>query len=195
NLCQRAVWLDHGRLQLVGESKKVSETYLQHTLQDLYGDAVNLKANQPEALASQEEVGEDRGAENASAAGPPDDRPTRRDEGRVSVVDNLARAKGFATGLAEIASVRMERLDGATSTVFEGGERVRLRIGAKVHKTLEKPILGFVVRDRLGQDLFGENTLAAADHGRCRVDGGGEVQGEFVFRLPMLPNGQYTVMA
>ncbi len=195
NLCQRAVWLDRGRLQLVGESKKVSETYLQHTLQDLYGDAVNLKANQPEALASQEEVGEDRGAETASAAGPPDDRPTHRDEGRVSVVDNLARAKGFATGLAEIASVRMERLDGATSTVFEGGERVRLRIGAKVHQTLEKPILGFVVRDRLGQDLFGENTLAAADHGRCRVEGGGEIQGEFVFRLPMLPNGQYTVMA
>jgi len=195
NLCQRAIWLDHGKIQLVGRSKAVSESYLQHTLQDLYGDAVSLTANEPEPPESATSPGIGPDAPPAVVAGPEDGGVPNRYGTQVTVADNLGAAKGFASGLAEIVSVRMERMDGATSVLFEGGERVRVRVRARIHQTLERPILGFVVRDRLGQDLFGENTLAATQQRRCLAEGGSEIQGEFVFRLPMLPNGQYTVMA
>ena len=59
----------------------------------------------------------------------------------------------------------------------------------------EKPILGFLIRDRLGQDLFGENTLPFTDRMPVRVKPGAIFEGVFEFRLPMLPNGQYAVMA
>jgi lipopolysaccharide transport system ATP-binding protein len=51
------------------------------------------------------------------------------------------------------------------------------------------------VRDRLGQDLFGENTLPFTDRNPRPIAAGQYFHGHFVFRLPMLPNGQYAIMA
>jgi lipopolysaccharide transport system ATP-binding protein len=79
--------------------------------------------------------------------------------------------------------------------VFEGGEQVRVSVSALAKERMERPILGFIVRDRLGQDLFGENTLQRDSAAPCPVDAGEEIIGEFVFDLPMLPNGEYAMMA
>ena len=78
---------------------------------------------------------------------------------------------------------------------FCGGERVCLKIFAKTSKVIEKPILGFLLKDRLGQDLFGENTLVFTNLNPIYLDVNQEIIGKFTFRLPMLPNGQYVVMA
>ena len=60
---------------------------------------------------------------------------------------------------------------------------------------MDRPILGFLVRDRLGQDLFGENTLYFTDRTPVPLGAGDTFKAEFDFQLPMLPNGQYAVMA
>jgi lipopolysaccharide transport system ATP-binding protein len=79
--------------------------------------------------------------------------------------------------------------------VFLGGERVRMIIRATAHHALARPVLGFLVRDRLGQDLFGENTLSFTDLHPSPVAAGQNFSAMFVFSLPMLPNGNYSVMA
>ncbi|HKK22480.1 MAG TPA: Wzt carbohydrate-binding domain-containing protein, partial [Pseudohaliea sp.] len=76
-----------------------------------------------------------------------------------------------------------------------GGERVRVTLRARAHERLARPILGFLVRDRLGQDLFGENTLAIDDGAPRSAEPGAVLQAQFTFQLPMLPNGDYAVMA
>jgi lipopolysaccharide transport system ATP-binding protein len=68
-------------------------------------------------------------------------------------------------------------------------------IRAVAHQHMDRPILGFLVRDRLGQDLFGENTLPFTDLNPRPLVAGAVFESEYVFRLPMLPNGQYAVMA
>jgi lipopolysaccharide transport system ATP-binding protein len=108
---------------------------------------------------------------------------------------NLEKASGFDTGQAQLVAVTLEKLDADESPVFKGGERVRVRVRARALQPLARPIIGFIVRDRLGQDLFGENTLGVTALRDCRVEAGQEVVGTFVFRLPMLPNGQYSVMS
>jgi len=60
---------------------------------------------------------------------------------------------------------------------------------------LDKPIIGFLVKDRLGQDLFGENTLPVTEGLDCSVGKGQTVSAHFEFRMPMLPNGNYALMA
>ena len=70
-----------------------------------------------------------------------------------------------------------------------------MTICAKTHERLQNPILGFLVRDRLGQDLFGENTLNFTNLVTTPIEAGISFHGIFEFRLPMLPNGQYAVMA
>jgi lipopolysaccharide transport system ATP-binding protein len=111
------------------------------------------------------------------------------------VRDNLAASAGFQTGAAEIISVRLEVRGDPRASVLKGGEQVRLTVDARAIEEIHKPILGFLVKDRLGQDLFGENTLAAPTSTVITVPAGGHMTGIFEFKLPMLPNGQYAVMS
>jgi lipopolysaccharide transport system ATP-binding protein len=187
NLCKTGIWLGHGQIQKVGASKNVAEAYLQYTLQEVYGDVAKLSATSsaadPSLIAacSPEEEKSDAAAIDYGS--------------RALVQDNSTNATGWKTGAAEFVSVSLEKLEPGPDGVFIGGERVRMVIHAKANEALAKPILGFLVRDRLGQDLFGENTLPFTDLTPRPVKQGQEFTGEFFFKLPMLPNGQYAVMA
>lgn len=202
NLCKSVVWLDQGRVREVGSSKVVSESYLQYSLQALYGDSVGLEQivtkGTPEDFVEPEdpigptpesiEVEAAADAENESAVLP-------SYGSLVQVRDNVSVSGGFETGSARITSVSLRRLSGQAQTAFRGGERVSLEVRAAVHQELKRPILGFLVKDRLGQDLFGENTLAVPALALEQVGPGRTICARFEFKLPMLPNGQYSVMA
>jgi lipopolysaccharide transport system ATP-binding protein len=187
NLCKTGIWLGNGQIQKMGTSKNVAEAYLQYTLQEVYGDLAKLSST---ASASDPTMSEECFPEEEKPE------PATFDYGsRTLVQDNLSNASGWRTGVAELVSVSLEKLDPGPDGVFVGGERVRMVIHAKAIESLDNPILGFVVRDRLGQDLFGENTLPFTDKTPRPVKQGQEFTGEFFFKLPMLPNGQYAVMA
>ncbi|EYC50345.1 ABC transporter ATP-binding protein [Hylemonella gracilis str. Niagara R] len=193
NLCQTAIWLHQGQVRQRGTSKGVGEAYLQYTLQEVYGSAeklISVGQDVPkDALSAQPEHADE--TEKVETV----DAPILEYGARFSVRDNLAQAKGWTTGAAEILSVQLERQDGKDAASFEGGERVCLRIRAKAHQFLASPILGFLVRDRLGQDLFGENSLPFSSASLTPVNAGQEFEAKFVFRLPMLPNGDYAITA
>lgn len=179
NLCQSGIWLKYGCVEKIGSAKEVSEAYLQYTLQEIYGEKSKLTSIAP--LASTDDV-----------------------EGKVSVIDyeavasvraNIESANGWKTGDVEIVSVELVSLSPGTNGVFEGGETVRMTVRAITHVELQYPILGFLVRDRLGQDLFGENTLPFTTVIPVSLATGSIFEGIFEFKLPMLPNGQYVVMS
>ncbi len=186
NLCERAVWLHHGQLRQVGESKEIAEAYLQYTLQEVYGQEAKLQ----ELDTSNVDVSATEVGSNAPSAAPVIDYGSQ-----MRVSNNLSEAKGWKTGAGEILSVRIEHLIPKQNDVFQGGEMVRMVITAKAYQDMTRPIIGFLVRDRLGQDLFGENTLPFTELNPRPVTQGSTFASEYVFRLPMLPNGQYTVMA
>lgn len=153
NLCDRAVWLDAGRVQKIGSAKEVAESYLQYALQEAAGDEVVLQSISPE---------------NES--------------------------KGWETGAARITKVTLTNLEQPEQSFFEGGEHVSLKIEVQAAHRLQKPIIGFLLRDRLGQDLFGDNTLSAAHSNMAlTLSAGDRAAGTFRFRLPLLPNGQYAI--
>lgn len=183
NLCKSAFWLGQGQIRLAGTSKEVSEAYLQYTLQEVYGETAKLTSIAPVDTVSEP-------ASGSTASSPV------LDYGSIATVrDNFSAANGWKTGGADILSVSLTHLSPGQDGVFEGGERVRMTVRAKAHEPLQSPILGFLVRDRLGQDLFGENTLPFTSRALTPVSAGATFEGEFDFQLPMLPNGQYAVMA
>ena len=187
NLCKSGIWLKNGRIEQVGTAKRVSEAYLQYTLQEIYGQEAKLTSMAPTA------IGDEPCAEETA---PDTETPPAIDYGAVaSVRDNIDAAKGWKTGRSEIVSASLTSLSPGPEGIFEGGERVRMTVRAKAHEPLQNPILGFLVRDRLGQDLFGENTLPFTKHVSTPIGAGMAFEGVFEFRLPMLPNGQYAVMA
>lgn len=182
NLCERVVWLHGGKIRKIGNSNDIAEAYLQYTLQEVYGQDVQLQPIENNLIGSKENT--------LSQIQPVLDYASQ-----FHVSDNLNDANGWSTGAGEILNVYLESIDYGRIDVFKGGEKVRMVIRAVARQELLQPILGFLVRDRLGQDLFGENTLPFTNLKPSPISVGEVIQGEFIFQLPMLPNGQYVVMA
>lgn len=191
NLCERAIWLHGGQLRQMGESKEIAENYLQYTLQEVYGQEAKLQ----ELDTVNACLADTEATPKESAVGGADAAPIMDYCSQMRVSENLNEANGWKTGAGEILSVRLEHLILQPHDVFQGGEMVRMVITAKAHQDMDRPILGFLVRDRLGQDLFGENTLPFTTLSPRSVAKGSTFASEYIFRLPMLPNGQYSVMA
>jgi lipopolysaccharide transport system ATP-binding protein len=189
NLCERAVWLHSGQVRQLGASKDISEAYLQYTLQEVYGQDAKLQAI--------EQTDADADAAHPPARAEPDDAPPALDyQAKLNVHNNLSEANGWKSGAGEIVSVNLSVVSGTTDAngVLKGGEMVKMTVEAVAHEDMARPILGFLVRDRLGQDLLGENTLPFTDRQPLPVQAGDRFAADFTFRLPMLPNGDYSVM-
>jgi lipopolysaccharide transport system ATP-binding protein len=190
NLCEQAVWLHSGAIRQLGQAKEISEAYLQYTLQEVYGQEAQLK-----------DIAQKPKKETSNTVNAVTVKTNAIDYGAtLAVQNNLTEANGWKSGAGEILSVRLAVLgelttvSAETNQVLKGGERVRMTVQAVAHEDMDRPILGFLVRDRLGQDLFGENTLPFTNQQPMPVLAGQRFTVDFDFKLPMLPNGNYSVM-
>jgi lipopolysaccharide transport system ATP-binding protein len=86
-------------------------------------------------------------------------------------------------------------LSGEGTELFhiEGGESVQLRITARAFAALDLVIVGFIVKDRLGQPIFGDNTLQRMEGHTFELKEDEVVTVSFAFRLPLLATGRYAV--
>lgn len=101
----------------------------------------------------------------------------------------------FGAGSAVIESVALLNEQNAVLPLTAGGEIVRLRITVKLLVDLQGLIVGFYVKDRLGQRLFGDNShFATLDSPVCGM-AGERIRADFVFRMPIMPAGSYMVDA
>jgi lipopolysaccharide transport system ATP-binding protein len=193
NICQTGLWLVNGERKKLGPSVDVANAYLQYTLQEVYGDSVRLNSTDTHSNNSEKKT---------QKIAPPTPSILNYQD-RLSIEDNQAYAQGWQTGQAKILNVYIEKLQTtsnlvnstiAADSLFAGGESVRLVIQAHTDIDLENPILGFNVKDRLGQELFGENTLPFTANKKLFVPAGKAFEARFEFILPRLPNGDYVLM-
>jgi lipopolysaccharide transport system ATP-binding protein len=184
NLCQKAIWIHHGDLVKIDKATIIAQDYLQFTQQKLIGNDICLtpipKVEKVHTFEKSKTIKQDTVVVNYSSM--------------VTIKDNLNASNGWKTGIAEILSVTIVDAETSESKIFEGGDLVKVIIKATSTTSLEKPILGFLFRDRLGQDLFGENTLKQTETTPFKADKDSIFEGIFEFRLPYLPNGQYVIM-
>ncbi|MDF3886549.1 ABC transporter ATP-binding protein [Cupriavidus basilensis] len=180
NLCETALWLQKGSVALKGSAEEVIKAYVKSNLQEIYGQQASLSA----LPSSQDDSHVVPQSETTDAA---------PDGGSVATIfDGLKNSAGWATGKAEIEMVAFTDASGCSIDVIQGGEDVRLVIRARAHETIVSPILGFYVKDRLGQALFGEHTFTHTPT-PLKLSNGQQCEANFQFRLPLLPNGNYAV--
>jgi lipopolysaccharide transport system ATP-binding protein len=178
NLCQEAIWLEQGKMRRCGSPKEICEDYLRDSLQSVYGADVNLEQLD---TATNGEIDESPVVQEVP------DLTTS-----IRFFDGIESTTGWKTGHAEIISARFLDARGQPLTVAAGGETVCLELKAKAQSELYSPILGFFVKDKLGQPLFGENTYTYVDPPMTLAPGQVCVA-KFYFSLPLLPNGQYSI--
>jgi lipopolysaccharide transport system ATP-binding protein len=186
-LCDRVLWLDRGEVREFGEAKEICRLYLAAQAEEaaeerekfrLGGRRGTFQFTQPVAesnTAPKEHVREES-ADADALIFDPDDEP------RVE-------------GEAEIISVGFYSSEGARIQIAAGGEPVDLRIVCRPHRTINLPVVAFVVRDRLGQALFSDDSSSNRVDAPQVITPGKFFSASFSFFLPYLGNGAYAVEA
>jgi len=95
-----------------------------------------------------------------------------RDAQIVQVVARHGRTSTRSgTREAEIAAVELLDADGEPRAAFEVGEAARIRVRFSMHRDMERPTVGVLLRDRLGNDVFGVNTFGLGVRSEPCADG------------------------
>ena len=186
NLCDRCIWLEGGELREAGPAKEVCENYLA---------AAVSEQEHPAAF----KIGGARRSAAAPAVFKPDLRhellKTSTARNVLEVFDFDPNAMWYGKRGATIVAVVMSGESGNELPALIGGDQVVLRVTARASERLERPIIGFYVKDRLGQRLFGDNTYIACRDAPQPVAAGGCVTAAFHFMMPYLPTGDYSISA
>lgn len=188
NLCESAVWLQNGQMRLSGTSQEVIEAYMteQHVVgrREVGGEDVKIE-KKVRRLASdvpdfRHEALREAGVSNRIA---------------LFEFDPANVGQEFGAQGARIVDVSLTDEQGAALGMAEGGELVRLRIRVELVQSLDSVIVGFYVKDRLGQRLFGDNSYFACKDAPVGGLAGEYVVASFLFRMPVMPSGSYMIDA
>ena len=169
NVCDRAIFVDHGSIRADGPPADVIHEYVSSTYAAIdIGDTF------------QTGVGHE----------PPDAGAT------VDVPSGgqlNPDAHWFGTRGATIVDVAFTDGNQRPLTLVRGGEQVLLRITARAERDLALPIAGFIVHDRMGQEVFVGNTFLSHADDPIQIFAGSTFVGEFGFEMPRLKAGQYAL--
>lgn len=96
-------------------------------------------------------------------------------------------------GRAEILSIETLSQSGEPGMIWQSGESVAVRVRVRYREAVEDPVIGIMVRTRIGLEVYGTNTeLEKVKLGPCAS--GDERQVEFRFVCNLCP-GEYTLTA
>ncbi|MBI4001970.1 MAG: ABC transporter ATP-binding protein [Nitrospira defluvii] len=166
SLCRTAVWLERGRVASIGEAKRVCDRYLNPGA----WDGTSPSADVP---------GLDEVHGNA--------------DGRVSLQAGDG-AGMFGDRQACIEKVLFSGAAERCIHTVRARERVSLRVWCKTSIRLMSPIVGFLVRDRLGQSLFGANVCVMRQGAPANaVEPETRFIAELEFMMPVLQAGDYSL--
>ena len=196
SLCDRALWIDRGIVQMSGDTAPVMDAYF-----------TSIYSSQQDVRGARAAKRADAGTAPADAGtAPPADDPRRdpadcreaqreaagvRSDVRVVAFDKDAASWG--SGAVRIRSAALLDPDGAPVTWTLGGKPVTLAIEAEALEDRDAVFLGFMVKDRTSQALFGDNTFLRYHDAPVSVRAGTRIRARFSFRMPVLPKGTYAI--
>jgi len=165
--CNRAIWLDQGRIKKEGNPDDVTKEYIAFMAYGLETESpeenkVGDVVNQPQVKISDDIIWE------------PTDKCPSFGEGGAAIL---------ATSL--YSKERHEKI-----TAFEGGEEVVYYVKVKAKQRIEQPIIGFIMNDDHGVHILGYNThnlgldIAPFAPGEERIF-------KFGFKFPQFKPGNY----
>lgn len=186
-LCDRVIWIKDGGIAMDDIPKAVAGAYLE----DLY--------NSTESFTRA--AGHESGVRESSAIEVADAEDV---DGRAAWINGTSirndiqvfkftPGRDFGMGGASIERAVLTDDQGKRLAWLVGGEVVSLSILVRASRRIDALIVGFVVKDRQGQPLFGDNTYLTYKDNSIELDPGDSIQLTFEFRMPILPVGDYAI--
>jgi len=181
NLCSRALWINAGAIISDGDPNIVCDRYIEPGYKQLpnlglISEATNLGSVAISENRFSAEMGGTSDANNGN-----------------SLLSFQTGFRSFGKGGAVITNVRLMNNSSEHLTTIKGGEGVVIEITIKVLDILKSPIVGFYIKDRLGQTLFGDNTYLSYKEINNEATRNQTIKTFFSFTMPILMAGEYTV--
>jgi hypothetical protein len=174
-LADRAIWMDHGRVSLEGKTDEVVSKYL----------AAMVGRGRKEVM-EEEAIGKPL----AAATGDLDLSPEALSKipAFLSSIPNVDHRYG--NGKARIEGIGVFGAEGNTAGTAAQGDRVCVRISVEFLADVTHPNVGFMLRNRLGQDVTGTNVMFEGER-LAAGKAGDRLSVDFVMDLPFLHSGFY----
>jgi len=134
--CSRAIWIEGGEIRMDGYPKRVAEKYLEYMYESDTSRDISLQVAK----------GEDRDQ----------NRPLDTDisEDLQPVTSEIRK---FGNRNANILRVGIRSNDEIAGAVYSG-KPCEIVVIFETHQDIANPIVGFLIKDRMGRDIIGDNT-------------------------------------
>jgi lipopolysaccharide transport system ATP-binding protein len=188
SLCNRAVLMEHGRIKQIGSPKEVTGTYLKDMYEARQGScAVEDAPRVPVPVLDRPFAPEnfrDMRADLINAS-------TLRNDIRVFAFNEAGAA--FGKKGAGITGVVLLDAENRPLNWIVGGEPVSLQVTVTAYEDVFSPIVGFFLKNRLGQHIFGDNTFLVYRDNPLFLRRGMKARAVFSFIMPVLEAGDYSI--
>jgi ABC-type polysaccharide/polyol phosphate transport system ATPase subunit len=81
-----------------------------------------------------------------------------KEESKTKKDDRMRASFRHGDGSSEILSVEILNARGAATTSVAGGEPITVRVRSRFHQAKSDPMVGILIRTRIGMDVYGTNT-------------------------------------
>lgn len=194
-LCDRSIWLHDGRIRLFGSAKEVTEAYLEFLYAEQQG---NIYQEVPDT--NNKEIKSSEGEKCDQVAVSMDEWHDPRREfingtnlrNDIEIFKFDTSSKFFGTGKISVLDTCFKDDEGRRLSWVMGGASVWLEVTLLAHEDIENFIVGFLIKNRLGQVLFGENNLLFDKLGES-VEKGKKYTAKLKFVMPYLSIGEYVL--
>lgn len=174
SLADRAVWMQHGRVRMTGRPDEVVFAYTAEMVtRDNRESGSRESTRLPLALTEELEL-----SDEALSRIPP----------FVVSVPNVDRRYGNEKARVEGIGIYSKEGDPASSVTQ--GDRLCVRISVEFLEDVERPNVGFMLRNRLGEDVTGTNVMYEGEE-LPPARAGARLSVDFVMDLPLLQKGFY----
>lgn len=181
-LCDRAIWLEHGRVKAIGDARKVMESYNQASVVERQGGITARDFQTGRETRKTERKVDGRQALM--------DRSQLRND--MQIFPFKPDADGFGEYKAHILHAAFCNEVGDEIAIVVAGECVTLEIEVHADAAVDNLIVGFYIKDRLGQLLFGDNSVLSHE-GDFALTEGERSRARFQFVMPRLLPGEYFI--
>jgi lipopolysaccharide transport system ATP-binding protein len=183
-LCNWALRLEGGALLEGGPPKMICENYLE----DFYSSR-GIRDQKTESI----EIKKNQTYKKINVVAPANPLNFENLHSDINFFEFNEDAHSFGMGGVKILEVKMLNEYGQHQTLINSGGLVVLSILFKAIVALNNPIVGFFVRDKLGQNLFGDNTFIASSNEKIICSSDDMLEAQFHFQMPRLLAGDYSI--
>ena len=198
SLCEKAVWIDSGHAKQYADTAIILSSYTRYCLES--AQAETRRQTAPEGNQEPSAIKNTMHALETEPKSSPSPNAIQSAKVNKKHYENYPHAeladwdieRDYGNGHARILEVLIIDQQGQPTSSPRCGDVVRLRITARCINRVENFMAGFIVRNRTGMLVWGENNI---DHRRLRASQNELVEVTFEFRMPFLSPDSYSLSA